>query len=171
MLREVAAAGMVLLRNQDQLLPLDRSELTRVAIIGPHATRPVFQGGGSAQVCLRPSVLPLDAIREALPGIEVVHEIGCSAGDTLPLLDSLRTYPVGRDGTDPGLSVEYFDNMGCAGEPQLVEHRRTWRLTWLGDFPLEGEGLTVAGIRMRGVSRQRSPANTSLRCAAQGRSG
>ena len=150
-LREVAAAGMVLLRNQDQLLPLDRSELTRVAIIGPHATRPVFQGGGSAQVCLRPSVLPLDAIREALPGIEVVHEIGCSAGDTLPLLDSLRTYPVGRDGTDPGLSVEYFDNMGCSGEPQLVEHRRAWRLTWLGDFPLEGEGLTVAGIRMRGA--------------------
>ena len=150
-LREAAASAMVLLRNEGQLLPLARSELKRVAVIGPHATRPVFQGGGSAHVCLRPSVVPLDAIRDALPGVEVVHETGCSAGTRLPLVDSLPTHPVGGLTANPGLAVEYFDNIGCTGEPQLVEPRRTGRLTWLDDFPLAGEGLTAAGIRMRGM--------------------
>jgi beta-glucosidase len=150
-LREAAASGMVLLRNEGQLLPLDPSELKRVAVIGPHATRPAYQGGGSAQLGLDPTVIPLDAIRDALDGVEVLHEVGCTAGTTLPLVDALPTYPVHSESAHHGLSVEYYDNMACTGSPRHVEPRRSGRLVWLTDFPLQEEGLSAAGVRMRGT--------------------
>ena len=151
MLREAAASGMVLLRNEGQLLPLDRSEVKSVAVIGPHATRPAYQGGGSAQLGLHPTVIPLDAIRDALEGVEVLHEVGCTAGTKLPLVDALPAYPVHDESKDPGLTIEYYDNVACDGSPRHVEPRRSGRLVWLTDFPLQAEGLSEAGIRMRGT--------------------
>ena len=47
--RQVAASGLVLLRNQNQILPLT-SALKRIAIIGGHANQGVLSGGGSSQV-------------------------------------------------------------------------------------------------------------------------
>ena len=148
-LSEAAAAGMVLLRNEGGLLPIDPSGLRRVAIIGPHATQPVYGGGGSAQVAVGKTVTPLDAIRRQLgTGVEIVHEVGCLAASSIPALDSLPTRPSGDDtASKPGVAVEYFDNIACTGEPQLVQPRRSGRLTWLNDFPLSAEGLTAAGIR------------------------
>jgi beta-glucosidase len=40
----------VLLKNCNGVLPLDRSKLRSIAIIGPHADRSMISGGGSAQV-------------------------------------------------------------------------------------------------------------------------
>ncbi len=47
--KRVAASGLVLLRNQDALLPLP-STLHSIAIIGGHADQGVLSGGGSSQV-------------------------------------------------------------------------------------------------------------------------
>ncbi|MEW9052879.1 MAG: glycoside hydrolase family 3 C-terminal domain-containing protein [Neobacillus sp.] len=46
--REVAKEGMVLLKNEDQILPLKREET--VAVIGSFAKTPRYQGGGSSHV-------------------------------------------------------------------------------------------------------------------------
>jgi beta-glucosidase len=42
--------SIVLLRNQDALLPLDASKLHHIAVIGAHANVGMISGGGSAQV-------------------------------------------------------------------------------------------------------------------------
>jgi beta-glucosidase len=47
--KQVEAAGLVLLRNQDEILPLP-STLHSIAIIGGHASLGVLSGGGSSQV-------------------------------------------------------------------------------------------------------------------------
>ena len=60
-------------------------------------------------------MIPLDAIRDALEGVEVLHEVGCTAGTKLPLVDALPTYPIHDESADPGLTIEYYDNMACAG--------------------------------------------------------
>jgi len=46
--REVAGRAIVLLKNEDEVLPLPRSG--RIAVIGPFATDPRIQGGGSSRV-------------------------------------------------------------------------------------------------------------------------
>ena len=63
-LRGAAAASFVLARN-DGLLPLERSRLGRVAVIGPNAEVARTLGGGSATVFPPYTVSPLDGLRAA----------------------------------------------------------------------------------------------------------
>jgi beta-glucosidase len=48
--RRIAEHSIVLLKNKDGVLPLDRSTVHSIAIIGPHADTGMISGGGSAQV-------------------------------------------------------------------------------------------------------------------------
>ncbi|MET8081862.1 glycoside hydrolase family 3 C-terminal domain-containing protein [Streptomyces sp. NPDC005303] len=67
LLREVAARGTVLLRNQEDLLPLAPNGLRSVALIGPNAMAPYLQGGGSAYVPVVRTVSYEEGLRAALP--------------------------------------------------------------------------------------------------------
>ncbi|WP_324012472.1 family 78 glycoside hydrolase catalytic domain [Microbacterium sp. JZ37] len=62
--RRAAAAGVVLLRNEDQTLPLREGQ--KVAVIGTLAVEPQFQGGGSSHVTPTRLDIPLDELRVAL---------------------------------------------------------------------------------------------------------
>lgn len=59
--REVARECMVLLKNEDKLLPLKRTE--RVAFIGGFAEKPRYQGGGSSHVRSSRVVGALEALK------------------------------------------------------------------------------------------------------------
>ena len=48
--REIASESIILLKNQNGLLPLDPGSLGSVAVIGQFAQNPRFQGGGSAHI-------------------------------------------------------------------------------------------------------------------------
>jgi beta-glucosidase len=48
--RRIAGESMVLLKNDDGLLPLDRNIVKSVALIGPFAVREMTGGGGSSHV-------------------------------------------------------------------------------------------------------------------------
>ncbi|MFF6911871.1 glycoside hydrolase family 3 C-terminal domain-containing protein [Streptomyces sp. NPDC012466] len=67
LLREVAARGTVLLRNEADLLPLPPDGIRSVALIGPNAVAPYLQGGGSAFVPAVRTVSYEDGLRAALP--------------------------------------------------------------------------------------------------------
>ena len=62
-LRSTAAASFVLARNERSLLPLSRSGLGRVAVIGPNAEVARTLGGGSATVFPPYTVSPLEGLR------------------------------------------------------------------------------------------------------------
>lgn len=64
--RELAAAGAVLVKNDDNTLPLKKGSGLKVAVIGPQAANPVVHGGGSGQVVPYYTSSPLDAVREKL---------------------------------------------------------------------------------------------------------
>jgi beta-glucosidase len=72
--RRIAAEGTVLLKRRDSTLPLDRQELSSIAVIGPRADAAKVGGGGSSEVIPPYSVSPLDGIRErAGSGISVEY--------------------------------------------------------------------------------------------------
>ncbi|HEX8969959.1 glycoside hydrolase family 3 C-terminal domain-containing protein [Oryzihumus sp.] len=70
--REVAAAGAVLLRNEDGILPLAADGTEVLAVIGELARTPRYQGAGSSQVVPTRLDAALEAIR-ALAGEERVR--------------------------------------------------------------------------------------------------
>ncbi|MDQ3385674.1 MAG: glycoside hydrolase family 3 C-terminal domain-containing protein [Actinomycetota bacterium] len=118
--RRAAVEGMVLLSN-DGVLPLDRTAVTKVAVLGPNAAEGVVQGGGSSQVLVHGEVVgPLDAIRHALgPAVEVVHEAGCSISKYAPNIPGER-WLGGVGSAAPGLSSMPFARVSDDG-PVLVE--------------------------------------------------
>lgn len=77
LIRKLGAEGIVLLKN-DGILPLDKSALDRIAVLGPNAAEPRVMGGGSAQINAHYKVSPLDGIQSALSGTNrVVHLKAC----------------------------------------------------------------------------------------------
>jgi beta-glucosidase len=150
-LRATAAAGFVLARNDGPLLPLDRSALRRVAVLGPNAAVARTLGGGSATVFPPYTVSPLDGLRDALgPAVQVDHAVGVLSTDRLPPapVDLLR-HP---DGRGPGAEVRFVTEDGAVlGR----EHRTGAAFTWLGSF---GEDLPVSDVTAVEVhTRLRAP--------------
>jgi beta-glucosidase len=142
LLREAAAAGMVLISNRDGTLPV--SSPRRVAVIGPHAARARTQGGGSAEVHPAYTVSPLAGLREALPGVEVVHAEGIRLAEGLtPVTPPLALHPETRE---PGLRVEL---LGEDGMVLRTEHRQAGTLRYTsGDLPPEARAVR-ATTRLR----------------------
>ena len=76
--RKLAADGMVVLKNDGNVLPVKGENVKRVALIGPKVKERIISGGGSA--ALRPTyvVTPSEGlINNAPEGIEFKHELGC----------------------------------------------------------------------------------------------
>jgi beta-glucosidase len=72
--RQVARQAMVLLRNQDETLPLARAQLDSIAVVGPlAATVNLGDRGSSSSVPATPPQTPLDALRAAAASIAVTH--------------------------------------------------------------------------------------------------
>ena len=60
--RKIAEAGVVLLKNSGNLLPLDAQKLNTIALIGPMAMKAVSGGGGSSHVVPLYTVDPADGV-------------------------------------------------------------------------------------------------------------
>ncbi len=129
--REAAVAATVLLKNTG-ILPLDLTELRRVAVIGPNAGRAVIMGGGSASVPAPYLRSPLDALRDRLgPGVEIDHE---------PAVDIARTSPeipnawLNVDGA-PGMAVEFHRPDDLGGKVIHTATKDTGAVLWFGAGP------------------------------------
>lgn len=62
--REIAEAGIVLLKNDGNLLPLDAAKLKSIALVGPYATKAITGGGGSSHVVPLYTVDPADGLQK-----------------------------------------------------------------------------------------------------------
>ncbi|MBY8840399.1 glycoside hydrolase family 3 C-terminal domain-containing protein [Streptomyces sp. SP2-10] len=120
--RRAVAAGAVLLANRG-VLPLDRTRLNTVAVIGAAAARTRTQGGGSAGVFPQDEVSLLDGIRAGLRGrARVVHLPGPAPDGPPPPLDPV-TGSDPRTST-PGVLLRVLD---ADGTELYAEHRNSGR--------------------------------------------
>jgi beta-glucosidase len=102
--REVAEKGVVLLKNDAGLLPLDPGSLKTVAVIGRLADAPNLGDHGSSRVYPPDTVTVVEGLREALGAVSVIHETGA---DVLKALAAARAADavvvvVGFDQSDEG---------------------------------------------------------------------
>ncbi len=112
---DAAREGMVLLKNDANLLPLDKRTIKSVAVIGPDAYPAVPVGGGSAGVRPFAAVSFLEGIANELgkPAHTYYHR-GIPDFNQLAQNTNFSTTASG-DGS--GLVAEYFSNENLEGEP------------------------------------------------------
>jgi beta-glucosidase len=141
-LTRLAAGGMTVLRNENDVLPLDRAG--SIALIGRHAVETIDMGGGSAQV--NPPYQ-----------VSVAEGLTSRLGDRVTVVDGVdvRTRPVPARGgflTDPvtgepGIGVTLLDAAGIELEQRYCAQAKT--MVGMDD---DFEGI-VATARLAGVVR------------------
>lgn len=135
LIRRLGAEGAVLLKN-DGILPLAKTSLDRIAVIGPNAASARVMGGGSAQINTHYTVSPLEGIRAALSNANSIsHAVGCRHNR---LIDVFK----GK------ITVEYFKGRGCKGTPLHVETVDKGEFFW---FELPSGELDPADFSARMV--------------------
>ncbi|MDE6862010.1 MAG: glycoside hydrolase family 3 C-terminal domain-containing protein, partial [Alistipes sp.] len=76
--RRIGGEGIVLLRNEGSVLPLDDRSCRRIAVVGENAVKMMTVGGGSSSLKVRRECSPLEGIaaRAERAGVEVVYARG-----------------------------------------------------------------------------------------------
>ena len=103
--RETLEAGAVLLRNENNLLPLDLARLESVAVIGAHADKGVLAGGGSSLVTAMGG--------NAVPGLAPTTWPGPVMYHPYPPLKAIRTLA-------PKANVQYANGNDVAAAVALA---------------------------------------------------
>ncbi|MFX0069771.1 MAG: beta-glucosidase [Candidatus Hermodarchaeota archaeon] len=71
--RNIAEEGIVLLKNEGNLLPLNINKIKKIAIIGPNSDQVMAMGGGSSQVLPPYEVTPIKGMQDKCKGkIEII---------------------------------------------------------------------------------------------------
>lgn len=124
---EEARSGMVLLKNENGILPFDKRKIKSLAVLGPDAYPAVIGGGGSSLATPFRSVSYLVGISDYLgKSVRVDYVV-----EELPL-DSIvdNTKFVTAVGGSRGLQGEYFNNEALEGPPALVRTDEKINFRW-----------------------------------------
>lgn len=75
--RKIGGEGIVLLKNEGGLLPMDMDNAGKILVVGENAIKMMTVGGGSSSLKVQREISPLDGIRErAGKNVKVVYERG-----------------------------------------------------------------------------------------------
>ncbi len=151
---DIAREGIVLLKNDNALLPLDASKIKTIAVIGPNAHPGVPAGGGSSHTTPFHSVSLLDGVKARVgKNITVLHEPGRDPLSPAGLAPISRFEHLDDNGNPaPGLRAEYFPNQYLEGEPAVTTIVPRIEFDWASGAP---EGLPKDDFSARWTGRIR----------------
>jgi beta-glucosidase len=150
---DVARAGIVLLKNENNTLPLQMSSMNSIAVIGPNATVARTGGGGSSMVNPASAESPLDALKRMYgKSVTFNYAIGAELpGAITPISADLLSPP--NDPEKKGLLGEYFANIELRGEPAVRRIDSTVNFNWGAGSPAPGIGVDSFSVRWTGSIR------------------
>jgi beta-glucosidase len=140
---QAAREGMVLLKNESNLLPLDKQNCKTVLVVGPDAYPGEPVGAGSARVVPFASVSALQGIGSFLgPSASVFYEAGLPSMERAAAATEFVTEP--QNG-QRGLKYEFFQNADLSGTPastHVVPHLNDPGTAW-GDLAIDMQSLAT----------------------------
>jgi len=147
---EIARQGIVLLKNEGNILPLDKNKIRSIAIIGPNAAVARFAGGGSSHVNPYYSISPLKGIQDKVGDkITVYYAQGSGLTDEIAI-DSQYLLTPDTETARHGLKAEFFANKRLAGKPVYTRIDPTIDFNWGGGGPRSGWKADDFSIRWTG---------------------
>jgi beta-glucosidase len=122
-----AEESLVLLKDENHVLPLDVSKLKKIVVLGPNADRKLCKAGygGSSAVQAPFEVTVLDGLRKRLAGVADVQYVSFEEAGEFEPIDQRYWQPV--DGTR-GMKAEYFNDGDS--KPALERIEPQVNFTW-----------------------------------------
>ena len=145
---QAARESTVLLKNDGPLLPLDKSKVKKILVVGPDAYPAQPAGGGSGRAIPFAPVSVLEGISSFIsPDSTVYYERGLPTLDDLARATQFVTSP---QGGQSGVTLELFSNGDLTGAPvakKTLRHMDEEGTSW-GDLDLsEGVDAFFSGPR------------------------
>jgi beta-glucosidase len=145
-----ARESMVLLKNQDGVLPL-KSGIKTIAVIGPNAESLVALEGSYKGTPSHP-VLPIEGMLKQFTGkAGVLYAQGSAYVAELPVPVPRTVFHTANDGKVPGLRAEYFPNTAFSGNPAVVRTDPHIQFDWDAASPARGIPRGAFGVRWTGT--------------------
>jgi beta-glucosidase len=156
-----ARESIVLLKNDGNTLPLDKSKIHSIAVIGPDAYPAIPAGGGSAEAKPFVQVSYLEGITNYLEnGAKVYYDRGIPSFDDIAKQTEFTTQ---ANGGQPGLKAEFFTNRDLSGAPSVT------RITKHVNYePARGNDGAAGDISVRWTGYFTSPAARDYLVFVQG---
>lgn len=112
---QAAREGMVLLKNDGNILPLSKNTIKTIAVIGPDAYPAVPVGGGSAQVTPFRTTSFLEGLSDHLA--EKVNVTYARGVPSLGVVANKTKFSTQENNGKPGLTAQIFENPDLSGTP------------------------------------------------------
>ena len=146
---KAAHEGIVLLKNENNILPLQK-DIKTIAVVGPNADDKVVMFGNYNGI---PSsaVTPLQGIKNKVSSTtKVLYGLGCYIADEKPTMDIVPADVLTNE-NGKGLKAEYFNNVNLTGKPVFTRTDENVNFIWTGKKPAEGLGTENYSVRWTGV--------------------
>jgi beta-glucosidase len=147
-----AREGIVLLKNQSDVLPFDKSRIRSIAVIGPNGYPTVLHGGGSVTVVPFDSTSLFEGLAEELGTQVDVHYLR-GIVDYSRAANATRFKTAAADGK-PGVNVEIFDNIELSGAPSVTRIDRAINQGAPLDFTSFATGETEIDFMAMAMSKR-----------------
>ena len=147
---ETSQASIVLLKNDQNILPLDKEKIKTIAVIGPNAASARTGGGGSAFVSAINPISPLDGLKAKMHSdIKIGYAKGVEFDERINQIESKFLF---ADSTQRinGLNAEYFNNMELNGTPKYKQIDKEINFDWNQSGPTNGVGNLKYSVRWTG---------------------
>ncbi len=149
---QAAHEAIVLLKNNNRILPLDKNKIKTIAVIGPNANVNRIGGGGSSEVIPFYSVSPLDGLKEKLgKNVTLLYNEGTAISPKdLPVIESKYLIPPDAKEGEHGLKAEYFNNEYVSGESVVTRIDEKIDFDWEQKSPDEKINVDKFSARWTG---------------------
>lgn len=147
---DVAREGIVLLKNQGNLLPLDRSKYHTIAVISPNGDQFITGGGSSRTVPFHFIALADGLSSVAGTGVKIVPVPWVN-----PIGDDMPGYAKASKFDGPGLQAAFFNNDRLAGTPVVSRVDPFIQYNWHLKLPMPE--ITSPAFSARWTGRIHAP--------------
>lgn len=134
---EVAKEGIVLLKNENSILPLNLNKIKSIALVGPNSKVAITGGGGSSMVVPFNSVSPLEALQNKIGDkVKINFAQGLIIDGETNVIENNFLFTNKNQKTN-GLNAEYFTNKDLKGKPAKVVVDNEVNFMWNDKGPFE----------------------------------
>ena len=146
---EAAQKSIVLLKNENNLLPL-KKDIKNLAVIGPNADQWLMLLGNYNGVPSDP-ITPLRGIKEKLsPSTKILYAQGCELAEGIPSFDVVPANALSHGNNEKGLNVDYFNNKELKGTVLFSAVDTTLNANWYDKAPRKDMDDDNFGVRWSG---------------------
>lgn len=167
---KIAREGVVLLKNQKEVLPLDRSKARNIVVLGQNACPAVTGGGGSSQTDAFTTISLLDAVQKlAGPNVNVTYiPTWIGPNPTANTAFNMKAVFEPIEGEERGVKAEYFGNPDLSGTPAVTKTEPQINYMWWDWHPTDQILSKTYSVRWTGKIKPTQTDDYTFACTSDG---